>query len=156
SASSPVVYALVNSTQGALLLTLSILFIPVFDTLRVFTTRSIKGHSPFRADRTHLHHFLLDLGCSHKRTVSILISANILIILVSLLVQDYNLNIGVAALFGVAFGLFTLMYLLRRRLYTNQHNKATGAHESAKSNHTEKLEQPAPTVNGNITLKGKK
>ncbi len=148
--------ALIYSSQSALLITLSILFIPVFDTLRVFTTRLIKGHSPFRADRTHLHHYLLDLGFSHKRTVLVLLSANMLIIAVSLMVQHYNLNLGVAALFFVAFGLFTIMYLLRRRLYAIQHKEAANAAYTKAVAQLNKNEQPAPALNGNITVKGKK
>src|SRR4026209_2992400 len=38
--------------------TLGIVMIPVFDTLRVFGTRICKGHSPFSADKTHIHHLI--------------------------------------------------------------------------------------------------
>jgi UDP-GlcNAc:undecaprenyl-phosphate GlcNAc-1-phosphate transferase len=105
----------IDAPTDTLIVTLSILFIPVFDTLRVFTTRSLKGRSPFRADRTHLHHYLLDLGFSHNRTVLLLVMANILIIATSFLVRGYDLHLAVACLFFVAFGLFTIMYYLRRR-----------------------------------------
>jgi UDP-N-acetylmuramyl pentapeptide phosphotransferase/UDP-N-acetylglucosamine-1-phosphate transferase len=44
---------------------LGIVLIPVFDTLRVFGTRIWKGHSPFTADRTHIHHLLTNQGFSH-------------------------------------------------------------------------------------------
>jgi len=44
---------------------LSIVFIPVFDTLRVFAMRMWKGKSPFEADRTHIHHLLTNAGFSH-------------------------------------------------------------------------------------------
>src|SRR5690606_12819701 len=150
------VSALIDSSQGALLLALSILFIPVFDTLRVFTTRLMKGRSPFSADRTHLHHYLLDLGCSHKRTVVVLLSANILIISVSLMMQHYNLNLGVAVLFFVAFGLFTIMYMLRRRLYAMQHKQAAAIQTNTVAAQPDENEQSAPALNGSITVKGKK
>jgi UDP-GlcNAc:undecaprenyl-phosphate/decaprenyl-phosphate GlcNAc-1-phosphate transferase len=42
-----------------------IVFIPVFDTIRVFTVRIWKGKSPFEADRTHIHHLLTNQGFSH-------------------------------------------------------------------------------------------
>jgi UDP-GlcNAc:undecaprenyl-phosphate/decaprenyl-phosphate GlcNAc-1-phosphate transferase len=45
---------------------LSIVFIPVFDTLRVFAVRIWKGGSPFIADRSHLHHLLTNQGFSHS------------------------------------------------------------------------------------------
>lgn len=44
---------------------LGIVFIPVFDTLRVFATRMWKGKSPFVADKTHIHHLLTNAGFSH-------------------------------------------------------------------------------------------
>jgi UDP-GlcNAc:undecaprenyl-phosphate/decaprenyl-phosphate GlcNAc-1-phosphate transferase len=44
---------------------LGIVFIPVFDTLRVFATRIWKGKSPFLADKTHIHHLLTNAGFSH-------------------------------------------------------------------------------------------
>lgn len=44
---------------------LSIVFIPVFDTLRVFAIRIWRGGSPFMADKSHLHHLLTNQGFSH-------------------------------------------------------------------------------------------
>jgi UDP-GlcNAc:undecaprenyl-phosphate/decaprenyl-phosphate GlcNAc-1-phosphate transferase len=45
--------------------TLSIVLIPVFDTLRVFATRMWHGRSPFHADKTHIHHLLTNQGFNH-------------------------------------------------------------------------------------------
>lgn len=44
---------------------LSLVFIPVFDTFRVFALRLWKGNSPFVADKTHIHHLLTNQGFSH-------------------------------------------------------------------------------------------
>jgi hypothetical protein len=44
---------------------LSLAFIPVFDTIRVFAMRIWRGKSPFEADRTHIHHLLTNAGFSH-------------------------------------------------------------------------------------------
>jgi UDP-GlcNAc:undecaprenyl-phosphate/decaprenyl-phosphate GlcNAc-1-phosphate transferase len=44
---------------------LGIVFIPVFDTIRVFASRIWKGKSPFVADKTHIHHLLTNAGFSH-------------------------------------------------------------------------------------------
>ena len=44
---------------------LGLVFIPVFDTLRVFTMRIWKGKSPFVADKTHIHHLITNQGFSH-------------------------------------------------------------------------------------------
>jgi len=47
---------------------ISMISIPVLDTLRVMLVRIINKKSPFAADRNHLHHILLDSGMSHLRT----------------------------------------------------------------------------------------
>ena len=44
---------------------LGIVFIPVFDTIRVFATRIWRGKSPFVADKTHIHHLLTNQGFGH-------------------------------------------------------------------------------------------
>ncbi len=104
----------VHTPKSALIIALSVLFIPVFDSFRVFITRIAKGKHPFSADRSHLHHYLLDLGFSHSRTVTTLITVNLLIISVSLLVQDYNPNIAIAAILSLTFGLFGILYFMRK------------------------------------------
>lgn len=45
---------------------------PLGDTLCAIVRRLAKGKSPFRADRGHLHHRLLDLGHTPKQAVKIL------------------------------------------------------------------------------------
>lgn len=105
----------VHSPQGALVVALSILFIPVFDSFRVIINRLMTGKHPFHADRTHLHHFLLDLGFSHSHTTTILIIANLLIISVALLVQDYNPTLAISSIFLLTTGLFGVLYFMRKR-----------------------------------------
>lgn len=54
-------------------LLLFILFVPVMDTVRVMTLRILRKRSPFKPDRTHLHHYFLDtFGWSHVRTSSMI------------------------------------------------------------------------------------
>tara|TARA_Y100000588_G_C14280770_1_gene937006 strand:- start:454 stop:1290 length:837 start_codon:yes stop_codon:yes gene_type:complete len=65
-----------------------VLAYPVIDTLRVFTIRIYRGYSPFRADRNHIHHKLLDLGFSHSKCTSIIISINICLIIISYILSD--------------------------------------------------------------------
>jgi UDP-GlcNAc:undecaprenyl-phosphate GlcNAc-1-phosphate transferase len=48
---------------------LLVIGLPVADTLWVMARRIKEGHSPFVADRTHLHHKFLDLGFEHRYTV---------------------------------------------------------------------------------------
>ena len=53
--------------QNAVIFILSILVIPVLDTLRIIVIRLSNGQKPWVADRNHMHHLLLDKGLSHKQ-----------------------------------------------------------------------------------------
>ncbi len=55
-----------------LLLPAAILLIPYADLAMAVVRRTRAGLSPFSADRKHLHHRLLDIGHSHRRSVLIL------------------------------------------------------------------------------------
>jgi UDP-GlcNAc:undecaprenyl-phosphate/decaprenyl-phosphate GlcNAc-1-phosphate transferase len=68
-------------------LAMSILAYPLTDTIRVFTQRAAKGQSPFKADRNHTHHKLLDLGLSHRKAIGIIFLFNLIIIGIALLCQ---------------------------------------------------------------------
>ena len=55
----------------------SVLFLPFIDTIRVFSLRILKGNSPFRPDKNHIHHLLLQYGLSHVQSSSLLIALNL-------------------------------------------------------------------------------
>lgn len=57
-----------------------ILVLPLYDTLRVIIMRLFKGHSPFKPDRNHIHHLLLDAGLSHMQATSLLVVVNLFFI----------------------------------------------------------------------------
>lgn len=56
---------------------ISIVMLPLIDTLRVFIIRVRKGVSPFFPDNNHLHHMLLSKGYSHSKTVMVLLTVNL-------------------------------------------------------------------------------
>ena len=61
----------------------SILSVPIFDTLRVMTMRIFQGRSPFSPDRTHLHHAFVDCGFSHVSTALFEIFISLIVFLTS-------------------------------------------------------------------------
>lgn len=65
--------------MGLIAMMLSVVSLPVFDTLRVMTLRIIKGKSPFDPDKTHLHHAFVAVGVSHYITALCEIIINVLI-----------------------------------------------------------------------------
>ena len=75
------VAAYVNPNVGLVPFTLAVLSVPVFDTLRVMSTRILKGTSPFRPDKTHLHHMFIDLGCSHVAKTLAILGVNMFVVL---------------------------------------------------------------------------
>jgi UDP-GlcNAc:undecaprenyl-phosphate GlcNAc-1-phosphate transferase len=64
----------------SLMVVVTLFMIPVLDSLRVFRGRMKKGMSPFKADKTHLHHLCLLLG-RNQRIVLLLITIMFLAIL---------------------------------------------------------------------------
>jgi UDP-GlcNAc:undecaprenyl-phosphate/decaprenyl-phosphate GlcNAc-1-phosphate transferase len=86
-----------------------ILIVPLFDSLRVFILRIKQGSSPFKADRQHIHHRLLQLGCTHLQATFILIGVNIFFIVLSYLLR----GIGIVWLMGLIVALACVMsYIL--------------------------------------------
>ncbi|TFZ63882.1 undecaprenyl/decaprenyl-phosphate alpha-N-acetylglucosaminyl 1-phosphate transferase [Hymenobacter sp. UV11] len=63
-------------------LAVAILFVPLFDTTRVFLVRMAAGRSPFRPDKNHVHHCLLALGFSQIGVVLTLGLFNLALLLV--------------------------------------------------------------------------
>lgn len=70
----------VDANVGLVPFTLAVLSVPVFDTLRVMSTRIVKGCSPFHPDKTHLHHMFIELGASHAATTLAILSLNSLVV----------------------------------------------------------------------------
>ena len=69
----------------------TLLLIPLLDTARVFLIRALQGRSPILADKTHIHHYLLDLGFSHFQVTSILVIINLFFIILAYLLQHLNI-----------------------------------------------------------------
>jgi UDP-GlcNAc:undecaprenyl-phosphate/decaprenyl-phosphate GlcNAc-1-phosphate transferase len=68
-----------ESTLASLLVPLIALGLPLADTLLAMARRFLAHRSIFSADRQHLHHRLLDLGLTHKRTVLVLYACSIVL-----------------------------------------------------------------------------
>jgi len=107
-------YAIRNAPTVAIM----ILSIPLFDTLRMFTFRIIRGKSPFAADKNHLHHLLLRNRFTHFESSLILYVTNLLIIsLAFTIVQDIGKYASIGILIGIFFLYSTIAYVLFRKKY---------------------------------------
>jgi UDP-N-acetylmuramyl pentapeptide phosphotransferase/UDP-N-acetylglucosamine-1-phosphate transferase len=73
---------------NAPVVSICVLILPIFDTIRVFTIRIIQKKSPFSPDKNHLHHMFLALGYTHKQSTGILALINLIYIVAGLLLQN--------------------------------------------------------------------
>ena len=75
-------------TVLAFLVPLSIFALPIFDTLIAIIRRLLHGQSPFRPDRGHFHHKLVDMGFTHREAVRLLYAISGLAGLVAVVYTD--------------------------------------------------------------------
>ncbi len=87
-----------------------VMIIPLFDTLRVFALRALKGKSPFHPDRNHIHHLLIDSGLSHMHATYILVAVNVLFIFLVYKLQHIGSLPLLLLLLGLAIVMSTGLY----------------------------------------------
>lgn len=92
----------------------AILFVPLFDTLRIFAYRILSRRSPFSPDRNHIHHLLLEKGLSHSMVTFLTVAFNILIIAVTFMGRKINPTILLLGLISIGFSTISLL------IYTNR------------------------------------
>jgi len=83
-----------------------ILGFPIFDTVSAFTRRVLKGQNPMKADRSHTHHKLIDMGMNQKQAVATLyLVAGVLGLCAVMIVTTGYIKVilSVIALVGTAY-----------------------------------------------------
>ena len=101
-------------------MSLAVLCVPVFDTLRVMTMRILRGKSPFRPDKTHLHHLFIDMGFAHLGAALSILLINTVIVAVWLLTWKLGASYDVQAY--VVIGLGILMTFVFYNVMKKQQN----------------------------------
>lgn len=86
-------------------LCIAVFSIPVFDTLRVMLMRIWRGKSPFRPDKTHLHHLYIDMGFSHLGAALAILMVNMLIVVLWLLSWLLGASINLQTHFVLVLGI---------------------------------------------------
>jgi UDP-GlcNAc:undecaprenyl-phosphate GlcNAc-1-phosphate transferase len=99
-----------------LLLPFSILAIPLIDLAMAVIRRVRAGRSPFAADKEHLHHKLLSMGNSHRRTSAILYSWTAMFAFPTVVAAFAPIWVALAV--GLAIFLFSAA-LIRKSLVKN-------------------------------------
>lgn len=108
-------------TEAAVMV-FSILLLPVYDTLRVFTGRVLNKKSPFSPDKTHIHHLLMQTGFNHPKSAKILYTANIVMIVTGFLLRSQHLLLVIPLLVleVILFSEFLTLYKLIKALFTGR------------------------------------
>lgn len=84
--------------------------IPISDTIVCMSRRLAKGKNPFRADRTHLHHILIDLGLPAGKAVALI--HLIAFVLAAAGVAGWALGVREHHMFYTAMAVFALYIVL--------------------------------------------
>ncbi|NVN93814.1 MAG: undecaprenyl/decaprenyl-phosphate alpha-N-acetylglucosaminyl 1-phosphate transferase [Bacteroidetes bacterium] len=95
----------------------AILIIPLYDTIRVFIIRISRKQSPFKADKTHVHHKLLELGYSHAKATLILVLANIFFVILAFLLHGLGIIILMLIVLSLSTFFSAIPFLVLRKRY---------------------------------------
>lgn len=88
--------------QEVVAMVAALLALPVFDSLRVYIWRIRRGQSPFKADKTHLHHLILNAGITASKTTYLLYAAQVLFFVIGwTLMQLLSLSVAIMAVAAI-------------------------------------------------------
>jgi UDP-GlcNAc:undecaprenyl-phosphate GlcNAc-1-phosphate transferase len=115
--------SMIGSTKTPTLLALSVpliaLGLPLFETSFSFLRRLLRGQHPFKPDRRHLHHRLLDLGLDQQRVVILLLFLTAILGLNAVILAQTGQRIlfvnVLLLLAGIVLLIENLKFLERRR-----------------------------------------
>jgi len=115
----------------------AVLIVPLFDLARVFTIRLFNKKNPFKPDRKHAHHILIDLGISHKKASVIMGLINLIfIVLFVILGTNFN-NITLIIIFSAI--VLIMFYILHRLDFSFSNLKTRISHKRKVDNIKSKI-----------------
>lgn len=101
---------------------IGILFLPLFDTLRVTIIRISQGLNPFHGDNNHLHHRLLRLGLTHQQATVLLVVLNAFFIILSFFLDKLGILFLCIVLLASALLLSNISFWVERKIIQKQNN----------------------------------
>ena len=102
----------------SVVIVLSLVLPPMLDALRVFALRMSKGISPLKADRLHLHYYLIDAGLGHATAAWVLVLVHLVTLAIGYWLVSTSIYIA-----GVAILLPTLLLTYMATLAKKKHQK---------------------------------
>ena len=108
--------AILSIISGAKMATaLLVLGFPIIDGLWVVARRVARHESPFKPDKTHLHHRLLSIGLSVKGAVILLWMISLIFGLLGIISTAYGKLISIILLIIIMLIVYILLYYFERR-----------------------------------------
>jgi hypothetical protein len=120
----------VTDPSSIVILVFGALLVPVYDTIRVFAGRVLKKQSPFRPDRTHIHHLLIQCGYNHARAAKILYTANIILIITAFTLRYQNPGLVIFLL--IAEAILLTEFLTIRKIFLSLMRKKKAQEEMSR------------------------
>ncbi|MBU2595630.1 undecaprenyl/decaprenyl-phosphate alpha-N-acetylglucosaminyl 1-phosphate transferase [Patescibacteria group bacterium] len=110
------VLAILSIVSGAKMATaLLVLGFPIIDGLWVVARRIARSESPFKPDKTHLHHRLLSIGLSVRGAVILLWMVSLIFGMLGIISTTYGKMISIILLIVIMFFVYTFLYYFERR-----------------------------------------
>jgi UDP-GlcNAc:undecaprenyl-phosphate GlcNAc-1-phosphate transferase len=106
--------------QSAPAITVAILILPIVDTLNVVFIRLSHKQSIFVADKNHIHHSLLELGLTHRRSSFYMMVYYLFVVFVAYCLRHLNVNVLLLIIMILGFiGAYIPRVILQTRKKTN-------------------------------------
>ncbi len=108
--------------QSAPVIAVAILILPIVDTLNVIFIRLYNKKSPFDADKNHIHHKLLKLNLTHRRSTFYIILFYLMIVGIAYYLRHIDVNLLLLMILSLGFlGAYLpdLLYRLKNKKVNN-------------------------------------
>lgn len=89
--------------KSAPAIAVAILILPIIDTLNVIIIRCVNKKSPFEADKNHIHHKLIRMNLTHRRSSFYIISYYLIIVAVAYYLRHIDVNLLLVVVLSLGF-----------------------------------------------------
>ena len=120
---------------------MAVLAYPLIDTLRIFVYRTVKGVSPFEADRNHIHHTLLDTGLNHRGVSLTLYGANLFIIALAIACRNMSPTVSFVLIFVIAAALAQIPFFFKKKKPAKQVSNSKNGNGTNGNGHSKVSEE---------------
>lgn len=104
-----------NKFQSSPSLAVATLIVPLFDTVRVFAWRILKGKSPFSPDKNHIHHILGRAGLTQLQIVGLLLAFNFSLVVLVFFLRRFGDNVLIPVLLLLLAGVASVLEVLSKK-----------------------------------------